>query len=105
MEVKLLRHLPPSWMAKKPIETYETTFLYIGFSRYDTTKQVLSNLLRTDGKILYSEQPTPRSCLARCYTTEHARVTVYSTSPRVWIEDVGVSDRHVFVQQQVMQTS
>jgi hypothetical protein len=105
MEVKLLRHLPPSWTAKKPIETYETTFLYIGFSRYDTAKQKLSNLVRTKDGIFYTETPASPSCLARCYTTEHVRVTVYSESPRVWIEDVGVSDRHVFVQQQDKQTS
>ncbi len=89
MEVRLLDAVPPEWTSKKPIETYETRFLYIGFSRYDTTKQVLTKFIRQDdGTINMSEAPHKEAFFARCYHTEHARVTVYSLNPRVWTEEV-----------------
>lgn len=106
MEVRMFRSLPREWATKKPLEKYDTQFLYIGFSRYDTTKKTLSNLQRQEnGTILYTETPKPLACLARCYTTEHAEISVYSLNPRVWAEDIGLGERHVFVQQQATQTS
>jgi hypothetical protein len=91
--------LPAEWATKKPLEKYETQFLYVGLSRYDMAKKILSNIIRTaDGKTLYSETPYDGT-LARCYVTEYATVTVYSANPRVWVEDLGVNDVHAFVQQ------
>lgn len=96
----MISRLPSEWAAKKPIEKYETQFFYVGLSRYDTVKKVLSNIARTpDGKTVYSETPYDDGHLARCYITEFATVTVYSKSPRVWVEDMGVNDQTVFVQQ------
>lgn len=83
---------------KKPIEKYETQFLYVGLSRYNTVKKTLSSILRTPGKTVYTETPYEGS-LARCYITEFATVSVYSLNPRVWKEDMGVNDQTFFVQQ------
>ena len=97
MEVQLTKELPAEWASKKPIEHYETQFLYVGLSRYDTVKKTLSSILREDGKTLYKETDYGGN-LARCYVTEFATVTVYSKSPRVWKEDLGINDVTVFVE-------
>ena len=95
----MMTRLPAEWVAKKPIERYETQFLYVGLSRYDKVKKVLSSIVRSpDGKTLYTETPYDGN-LARCYITEFATVTIYSANPRVWVEDLGVNDIHAFVQQ------
>lgn len=94
-----MSQLPAEWGSKKPIERYETQFLYVGFSRYDTVKKTLSNIVQTnEGKTLYTERQCDDSVLAKCYVTEYATVTVYSLNPRVWTEDMGVNDIHAFVQ-------
>ena len=99
MQVRMMSRLPSEWATKKPIEKYETQFLYVGLSRYDTVKKTLSNIVRTpDCKVLYTETPYEGS-LARCYITEFVTVSVYSLNPRVWKEDMGVNDQTVFVQQ------
>jgi hypothetical protein len=89
---------PSEWATKKPIEKYETQFLYVGLSRYDTVKKTLSSILRAPGKTVYTETPY-EGTLARCYITEFATVSVYSLNPRVWKEDMGVNDQTFFVQQ------
>ena len=92
--------LPAEWATKKPLERYETQFLYVGLSRYDTVKKTLSNIVRgPDGKATYTEQTYGDKSLARCYVSEFATVTIYSLNPRVWKEDVGVDDQTFFVQQ------
>jgi len=98
MEVQLTRKVPAEWETKKPLEQYETQFLYVGLSRYDTVKKTLSSILREqDGKTIYKESPYTGN-LARCYVTEFATVTVYSNSPRVWKEDLGIDDVTIFVE-------
>ena len=100
MEVRLLDAVPPEWISKKPIDSYETRFLYIGFSRYDTTKQVLTKFIRNEnGTINMSEASHTETFFARCYHTENARVTVYSLNPRVWTEEV--DKLQCFVQQPI----
>jgi hypothetical protein len=92
--------LPSEWVTKRPIETYDTQFFYIGLSRYDTKKKVLSNIIRKDnGKTVYIETPTNDTVFARGYISEFATITVYSHSPRVWVEDMGINDIQAFVQQ------
>jgi len=99
MEVKILSSLPSEWATKKPLEKYETQFLSVGLSRYDTVKKTLSNIVRNpDGKTFYNEKPYGDKSLARCYVSEFATVTIYSHSPRVWVEDLGVDDKTVFVE-------
>jgi hypothetical protein len=103
MEIHMTSRLPSEWVTKKPIEEYETQFLYVGLSRYDTVKKTLSCIVRKpDGKALYTESPYEGS-LARCYVSEFATVTIYSLNPRVWLEDLGINDRHAFVQKQPIQ--
>lgn len=95
----MMSKLPAEWVTKKPIEKYETQFLYVGLSRYDTVKKRLSSIVRTkEGKTLYKETPYEEGSLARCYISEFATVTVYSESPRVWVEDMGVNETSVFVE-------
>jgi hypothetical protein len=104
MEIRIQTHLPADVLSKKPVEVYETQFLYIGFSRYDTTKHVVTKFdHQEDGRILLTEAPCKVPCLSRCYFTEHATVTVYSNSPRIWKEEVGTT--HFFVQQPIQTAS
>jgi hypothetical protein len=98
MEIHMSNALPAEWATRKPVERYETQFFYVGLSRYDTVKNTLSNFARTnDGKVIYTETPYNGN-LARCYISEFATVTVYSHNPRIWTEDLGVDDYHVFIQ-------
>ena len=86
MNVLMTTSLPSEWIGVKPIETYETQFFALGFSRYDTTKKMLSTLVQeAGGLITYTETPYTLGSVARLYTTESATVTVYSRSPRVWV--------------------
>ena len=100
MEIHITSHTPSEWVGKKPLEKYETQFLYVGLSRYNTVKKTLSSILRTsDGTTLYTETGYTGS-LARCYISEFATVTIYSLTPRVWKEDLGLTDQTFFVQKQ-----
>jgi hypothetical protein len=90
--------LPNEWATKKPIERYETQFLYVGLSRYDTTKKTLSSLFRTpEGMTIYTESLYTGS-LARCYASESVTMTIYSHSPRVWTETTEANTQTAFVQ-------
>ncbi len=98
MEVQILSKVPSEWADKKPLESYETRFLYVGFSRFDTAKNMLSNFYRDEtGKVHYSERPHKEACFSRCYAAENVLVTVYSLTPRVWREDA--DETHFFIQQ------
>lgn len=100
MKIQLLSDLPPEWATKKPLRTYETRFLSIGFRRYDVTQNRVSSFSRAaDGSIDYDEQAFDGSVLARSYAVEYVRVDVYSDSPRVWVEEISPHERFVFVQQ------
>lgn len=99
MHVLMTTSLPSEWTTAVPLETYETTFLAIGFSRYDTVKKTLSSFVdEPGGLITYTETPHDVGSLAKCYVCEYATVTIYSVSPRVWVEDLGVDGVTVFVQ-------
>ena len=89
----------PAWSGVKPLETYETRFLYLGFSRYNTEKKTLEQFRRgSDGEITFRSTPLALGVASRCYHTEYARVSVYSTSPLVWSETLSPSETHFFVQ-------
>lgn len=106
MDVKITSFVPKEWVGKKPLETYETRFLYTGFSRYNTEKKTLSQIVRKPtGTITYSESPCDASVFSRGYATELVRVVVYSASPRVWKEETGLRDTHFFVQQPIQTAS
>jgi len=101
MHVHMTTSLPSEWATARPLETYETEFQSLGFCRYDTTKKMLSTIVRAPtGVITYTETPYTLGSLARLYGIEYVTVTVYSQSPRVWVEDLGVKGQTVFVQHQ-----
>lgn len=98
MEMTMTNVLPKKWADAKPIESYETQFLYTGFSRYNVAKKSLSQLVRKpDGTLWYSEAPCAATVFPRAYASEYARVNVYSVNPRVWTEEVDTLQ--CFVQQ------
>ena len=71
-----------------PLRVYETTYIYVGFRRYDTALKKLQTIARVDGKYTFSETDYTPNVLSRGYHTELARVTEYSKSPRIWKEEV-----------------
>lgn len=100
MEVDLQSDVPATWKSRRPVDEYETTLLYTGFSRYDTRKKVLSQLQKTpDGRLVYTSRPW-EGVLSRCYNAELVRITVYSTEPAVWSETVQPGEVHFFQQKQ-----
>lgn len=99
MEVDILLQVPEEWK-KKQGKTYETKYLYTGFSRYDVERHMYSRIQHKDGKFWYSEIPSSDECFPKCYHVEHVRVTVYSESPRVWKEELSATDVYFFVGKQ-----
>lgn len=73
----------------RPIREYETRFIYVGFKyRYDTHTKMLSSIEKqSDGSITYTETPATSEVFSRGYSSENARVTIYSESPRIWCEE------------------
>jgi hypothetical protein len=100
MEIQILSTIPEEW-AKKGGVTYETRFIYLGFSRYDTVRKVLAKFTSDTDHIHYSESECTVNVFSRGYHAEFARVTVYSESPRVWSEELGPGEIHFFVQQPI----
>ena len=95
MELQITHKVP---FELRPLRTYETKYLYTGFSRYDTEAKVLSTLtVMGDGKILYSERNYSGS-LSRSYTTELVRVTIYSEKPKMWSEETVPGELYFFQQ-------
>jgi hypothetical protein len=98
MEVKIFPTIPHEWVNRRG-KSYETQFIYLGFSRYDTHQKVISKFTTDTDHITYSETPCTNTVFSRGYYTEHATVTVYSESPRIWSEELSPGDVHFFVQQ------
>ena len=84
-----------------PVRTYETTMIYVGFRfRYDTHKKTVSSMEKQpDGTVTFTEAPTDIDVFARGYSSEQVRVTIYSESPRIWVEETSPYDFFTFVQQ------
>lgn len=98
MEIKLLPNLPYNY--SKPIRTYETRFVYVGFSKYDAQRKILSKMEEKEGKIYLTEYTNVPNVFPRAYHTEMVRVNVYSESPRVWSEEVSPFEVYFFQEQQ-----
>ena len=100
MNVSVHTELPADWKGKKPLRTYETRLMYIGFRRYDIERNILSDFQRDDktGNIVYTEVQFPDLVFSRAYHTELVRVSVYSESPRVWVEEMTPDESFVFVE-------
>lgn len=96
MRVQLLSSVPSS--LPPPLRTFETTYLYIGFGRYDTERKILTKIIEhPDGSWEMTETPFDASIFPRAYHAELVRVTLYSETPRLWSETV---DDQTFVFQQ-----
>jgi len=100
MNITLLNELPDSWKNAKPLRTYETRMMYLGFRRYNVEQKTISSVVRADdGTFQYEEMPFESAVFSRGYACEQVRVKVYSDSPRVWVEELSPYERTVFVQQ------
>jgi hypothetical protein len=99
MEVYITRSVPEEY-TKKPSTTYETNYMYTGYSRYDTVRKVLAQIVEEDGRFLYTEFPCTDSVFSRVYAVEHVRVSVYSESPRVWKEELSPGEVFFYQQRQ-----
>lgn len=98
MEIKLLPNLPYNY--SKPIKTYETRFIYVGFSKYDAERRTLSKMTEKDGKIYLTEYSEVPNVFPRAYHTELVRINVYSESPRMWSEELSPWEVYFFQEQQ-----
>lgn len=98
MNIKIVAELPEDWKNKKPIRSYETRFLYVGFRRFDTLKKMISSFQYTDKGIVYQEEPFAETTFSRAYSTETAQVSVYSDSPRVWVEELSPHERYIYIE-------
>ena len=99
MEVRMRSSVPAEFATRKPLKTYETRFLYTGFSRYDVQKKTVSNILRkADGRVYYTESPCADTVFSRAYSAELVRITIYSESPKVWKEETSPHETHFFQQ-------
>ena len=95
MQVQLLSSVPPHL---RPLRTYDTVFLSIGFGRYDTERKTLTKITEENGRLTYREAPFEASVFPRAYHAEMVRVTLYSESPKTWSETV--EDQTFVFQQQ-----
>jgi hypothetical protein len=102
MEVEILTEIPPEWKSKQGT-TYETRYLYTGFSRYDIERLVFSKIEKRGDQFFYHEVEMAEDCFPRSYHIEHVRVTVYSTSPRVWVEELSPDNLYFFREKQGQQ--
>ena len=98
MLIHQIQTLPSN--VKKPIKTYETKYMYTGFSRYDTYKKVLSKMIEKEGKIYLEESPCDIQVFSRTYHTELVKVSIYQESPRLWSEQLSPTEIYFFQEQQ-----
>ena len=91
--------VPEPYQRQKGL-TYETRYIYTGFSRYDTEKKTLTRIVvQPDGRWVFQESPCEATTFSRGYHTECVRVTVYSESPRIWKEELSPHEVYFFQQQ------
>ena len=98
MEVKQLLTLPQS-LTSKP-RTYETRYLYTGFGKYDTHRNMVVRMeTMSNGNLLIREAEYKPHAISRVYHTEHVRVDIYQESPRIWSETLSPYEVYFFQQQ------
>ena len=91
-------NLPPEFVSKRPIKSYETRYLYTGFSRYNVETKTISTIRLENNKTLYTEVKFEGTTFSRCYNTEHVRIDVYSENPKIWSETLDPHTVHFFQQ-------
>ena len=100
MEIQITREVPPEYKQKAG-KTYETKYMYTGYSRYDTVRKTLAQIVEQDGRFLYTESPCTDTVFSRVYSVELVRVTIYSDSPKVWKEELAPGEVFFYQQKQV----
>jgi hypothetical protein len=86
----LLSCTVPEAYAKQKGTTYETRYLYTGFGRYNEHEKTLEVLqVEPDETFSFFSRPHTAEVFSRVYHVEQVRVTVYSSSPRIWKEVIG----------------
>lgn len=89
MRIAIKDKVPEKYESQKG-KTYETRFIYTGLGRYNEHIQCMEWIeVDPDGSHSFSIKSYTLEVLSRAYHVEHARVTVYSESPRVWKEEIG----------------
>jgi hypothetical protein len=89
MRISLSTTVPEKYASQKGT-TYETRFIYTGLGRYNEHTQTMEWIeVDKDGGHSFSTKPYTPEVLSRAYHVEHARVILYSESPRVWKEEIG----------------
>jgi hypothetical protein len=90
MKILIADKVPEKYVSQKGT-TYETRFIYTGLGRYNEHTQCMEWIeVNPDGSHSFSIKSYTLEVLSRSYHVEHARVTVYSESPRVWKEEIGL---------------
>jgi hypothetical protein len=90
MKILIADKVPEKYASQKGT-TYETRFIYTGLGRYNEHTQCMEWIeVDPDGSHSFSIKSYTLEVLSRSYHVEHARVTVYSESPRVWKEEIGL---------------
>lgn len=97
MEVKQLSTLPPNLISKR---TYETRYLYTGFRKYDTERNMVISIEPLEnGNFRIHESEYKPHAISRVYHTEHVRIDVYQEKPRIWSETLSPYEVYYFQQQ------
>lgn len=84
------------------MKSYETRYLYTGFSRYNVETKVISTIRIDNEKLFYREAKFEGTTFPRVYSAELVRVDIYSENPRIWSETLNPHQTHFF--QQVLAT-
>ena len=80
-------------------QTYETTYIYTGYGKYDVDRKVLMTMERLpNGHLLMRETQHEPHVISRAFHTEMVRVTVYSENPRMWKEEISPVEIYFFKQ-------
>ena len=93
---------PPAVAGKRPIKTYETRYLYTGFSRYNVETKIISTITIKNNKLFYKEAKFEGTTFSRVYSTEQVQINIYSENPRIWSETLNPHETQFF--QQVLVT-
>lgn len=89
MKIAIIEGLPEKFTGIKGT-TYETKYFYTGFGRYNEYEKTLEAMqFNPDGSCSFFTRPHEPEVFSRVYYTEAVTITLYSTSPRVWKEEVG----------------
>lgn len=94
----MLSSLPTEYKIKRPLKSYETRYLYTGFSRYNVETKTISTITLKNNKVFYKEVKFEGTTFSRAYSAENVRIDIYSENPKIWSETLNPHDTHFFQQ-------